>query len=84
MNNPKPKEPVVPVVEENNVQEDLLDIDQLLKQKEAYNHNLGHRCCYSDNPRYTVRVRFQIQERPYRRHVAGSQGQRQGDIYPFQ
>lgn len=36
MNNPKPKEPVVPVVEENNVQEDLLDIDQLLKQKEAY------------------------------------------------
>ena len=34
MNNPKPKEPIVPVVEENNDKEDLLDIDQLLKQKE--------------------------------------------------
>ena len=36
MNNPKPKEPIVPVVEENNDKEDLLDIDQLLKQKEDY------------------------------------------------
>ena len=35
MNNPKPKEPIAPVVEEN-VQDDGLDIDQLLKQKEAY------------------------------------------------
>ena len=36
MNNPKPKEPIVPVVEENNDKGDLLDIDQLLKQKEDY------------------------------------------------
>ena len=36
MNNPKPKEPIVPVVEENNDKEDLLDIDQLVKQKEDY------------------------------------------------
>ena len=36
MNNPKPKEPIVPVVEENNDKEDLLDIDQFLKQKEDY------------------------------------------------
>ena len=36
MNNPKTKEPIVPVVEENNDKEDLLDIDQLLKQKEDY------------------------------------------------
>ena len=31
MNNPKPKEPIVPVMEENNDKEDLLDIDLLLK-----------------------------------------------------
>ena len=37
MNNPKPKEPVPPpVVEENNAQENYLDVDQLLKQKEEY------------------------------------------------
>ena len=36
MNNPKPKEPVPPVVEEKNPN-DGLDIEQLLKQKEAYN-----------------------------------------------
>ena len=36
MNNPKPKEPVPPVVEENNNPNDNLDIEQLLKQKEAY------------------------------------------------
>ena len=35
MNNPKP-EPVMPVVEENNPPENLLNIDELLKQKEAY------------------------------------------------
>ena len=35
MNNPKPKEPIAPVVEENN-QEDAIDIEQLLRQKEAY------------------------------------------------
>ena len=36
MYNPKPKEPVAPVVEEKNEPKDSLDIDQLLKQKEAY------------------------------------------------
>ena len=37
INNPKPKEPIVQVVEEeNNEKEDMLDIEQLLKQKEAY------------------------------------------------
>ena len=36
INNPKPKEPVVPVVEENNEPENILDIEQLLKQKETY------------------------------------------------
>ena len=36
MNNPKPKEPVPPVIEENNNPNDGLDIEQLLKQKEAY------------------------------------------------
>ena len=36
INNPKPKEPIVPVVEEKNEPENLLDIDELLKQKEAY------------------------------------------------
>ena len=35
MNNPKP-EPVMPVVEKNNPPENLLNIDELLKQKEAY------------------------------------------------
>ena len=35
MNNPKP-ESVMPVVEENNPPENLLNIDELLKQKEAY------------------------------------------------
>ena len=32
----KPKEPIAPVVEENNNPDDGLDIEQLLKQKEAY------------------------------------------------
>ena len=36
MYNPKPKEPIAPVVEEKNEPKDSLDIDQLLKQKEAY------------------------------------------------
>ena len=36
INNPKPKEPVMPVVEENNEPENVLDIEELLKQKEAY------------------------------------------------
>ena len=36
MNNPKPKEPIAPVVEEKNEPENLLNIDELLKQKEAY------------------------------------------------
>ena len=36
INNPKPKEPIVPVVEEKNEPENILDIDELLKQKEAY------------------------------------------------
>lgn len=36
MNNPKPKEPIEPVVEENNNPDDGLDIEQLLKQKEVY------------------------------------------------
>jgi len=35
INNPKPKEPA-PVVEEKQVEENPLDINQLLKQKEAY------------------------------------------------
>ena len=36
INNPKPKEVIVPVVEQKNEPENLLDIDELLKQKEAY------------------------------------------------
>ena len=36
INNPKPKERIVPVVEEKNEPENILDIDELLKQKEAY------------------------------------------------
>ena len=41
MNNPKPKEPVVPVVEEKEP-ENPLDIDQLLKQKEAYRAKINN------------------------------------------